>query len=130
MTDNSSAKRHILLVEDNATNQKIASIMLSKIGCEITIAANGQEAVDFFTEHQYDLVFMDCQMPVMDGFAATDAMRELEKTRDGHTPIIALTANAMQGDVEKCRAAGMDDYMSKPVKIQDFRQILSKWLDN
>jgi PAS domain S-box-containing protein len=117
--------RKILLVEDNAVNQKVADIMLKKLNCEVTLASNGKEAVaKLLQPHHFELVFMDCQMPEMDGFEAT---REIRKMETGHIPIVALTANAMEGDAQRCQAAGMDDYLSKPVKLQDFERILQRW---
>jgi PAS domain S-box-containing protein len=117
--------RKILLVEDNAVNQKVADIMLKKLNCEVTLASNGKEAVAKLQQpHHFELVFMDCQMPEMDGFEAT---REIRKMETGHIPIVALTANAMEGDAQRCQAAGMDDYLSKPVKLQDFERVLQRW---
>jgi PAS domain S-box-containing protein len=117
--------RKILLVEDNAVNQKVADIMLKKLNCEVTLANNGKEAVARLQQpHDFDLIFMDCQMPEMDGFEAT---REIRKLETKHIPIVALTANAMEGDAQRCQAAGMDDYLSKPVKLQDFERILQRW---
>lgn len=119
--------RKILLVEDNAVNQKVADIMLKKLNCEVTLANNGREAVTLLQQqpNTFALVFMDCQMPEMDGFEATQAIRKLET---GHIPIIALTANAMEGDSQRCQEAGMDDYLSKPVKLQDFERVLQRWM--
>ncbi len=124
----------VLLVEDNLVNQKLAKRLLETIGCQIVVACNGREAVDRALLQHFDLVFMDCQMPEMDGFEATGALRGLEnesalpRTIAGRLPIVALTANAIQGDREKCLAAGMDDYLSKPVSAQDLRTTLEKWL--
>ncbi len=106
----------ILLVEDNADNQTLLLRMLSKQNCVIDIANNGEEAVQRFMEDRYDMVFMDCQMPIMDGYAATAEIRRREGPDNGRVPIIALTANAMKGDDEKCFAAGMDDYLTKPIR--------------
>jgi len=116
----------ILLVEDNIINQKIAEKMLNKIGLETTIAINGKEAVDMITsgEHHFDLVLMDVQMPVMNGLDATKALRNL----DIHVPIIAMTANAMKGDREVCIEAGMNDYIGKPVKMDDLAALMDKWI--
>ena len=109
----------ILLAEDNKMNQKVAVNMLKKLGHTITIAQNGKEAVELFMEKEFHLILMDGQMPVMDGLEATKAIRKLEKKRSGekkHIPIIALTANAMKGDRERFLDAGMDDYITKPIK--------------
>jgi len=110
-TDSMFEGLKVLLAEDNLFNQKVATILLSNLGVDVEIANNGREAVTKATSMDFDLVFMDCQMPEMDGFAATHAMREAGIT----LPIIALTANAMQGDREKCLAAGMNNYISKPI---------------
>ena len=106
----------ILLVEDNPINQKVASRVLENAGHSVTIAVNGAEAVDHVTERHFDLVLMDVMMPEMDGLSATVAIRESEHGTDRHVPIVALTANAMQGDREKCLEAGMDGYVSKPIQ--------------
>ncbi|RMH03518.1 MAG: response regulator [Nitrospirae bacterium] len=115
----------ILLAEDNLVNQKITVRMLEKLGCRTDVAANGKEAVEALERLPYDLVLMDCMMPEMDGFAAT---REIRARIPAHIPIIALTANAMEGDREKCLAEGMDDYLSKPVKFEDLQAMLTRWL--
>jgi two-component system sensor histidine kinase/response regulator len=109
----------ILLVEDNLTNQKLAERLLAKRGHTVTIANNGKEAVAFLAERSFDFVFMDVQMPEMDGFEATAAIRAREKVTGGHVPIIAMTANAMQGDKERCLAGGMDGYVSKPIRLPE-----------
>jgi signal transduction histidine kinase/DNA-binding response OmpR family regulator/HPt (histidine-containing phosphotransfer) domain-containing protein len=118
----------VLVVEDNVVNQKVAVRLLEKLGCRVDVAANGREAVNMLTQLTYDVVFMDCQMPEMDGFAATAAIRQGEASTGQHMPIIAMTANAMQGDRERCLAAGMDDYVSKPVKVDDLMAMLRKWV--
>ncbi|MBK6778606.1 MAG: PAS domain S-box protein [Gemmatimonadetes bacterium] len=116
----------ILLVEDNVVNQKVATKMLRKLGCRVDVAGNGIEAVEMVGHFTYDLALMDCLMPEMDGFTATRIIRErLGSTR---LPIIAMTANAMQGDREACLAAGMDDYLTKPVGIEDLNSLLQRWL--
>jgi CheY-like chemotaxis protein len=119
----------VLLVEDNLINQKVTLSYLANCGIESKVANNGQEAVDILSADQFDLVLMDCQMPVMDGFEATTTIRELEKSTGNHIPIIAMTANAMKGDREKCLAAGMDDYLSKPVKLPVLTSIFTSWLN-
>ncbi|PON11778.1 hypothetical protein C2W62_43050 [Candidatus Entotheonella serta] len=92
------------------------------------VAANGQEAVEASAQITYMLIFMDCHMPEMDGYEATSAIRQREAQARGHIPIVAMTANAMQGDRERCLEAGMDDYISKPVKSKDLLAILQKWV--
>jgi two-component system, sensor histidine kinase and response regulator len=117
----------VLVAEDNVINQKVAVRLLEKVGCRIDVAANGQEAVAMLVQFAYDVVLMDCQMPEMDGFAATAAIRQHEASTGRHVPIIAMTANAMQGDQEECLAAGMDDYVSKPVTLDALVAVLRKW---
>jgi CheY-like chemotaxis protein len=120
---------HVLVAEDNVTNQKVVQLLLTRAGCRVDIAANGQEAVSALGLIDYDLVFMDCQMPVMDGFEATRLIREMERKRARkRTPVIALTANAMDGERERCLAAAMDDYLAKPVGSLDLHAKLKKWL--
>jgi len=119
----------ILLVEDNTINQKVAIHMLKTIGYTADVVADGQQAVEAMEKFNYDLVLMDCMMPVMDGFEATSAIRGLHsKVCNHNVPIIAMTANAMKEDRDKCLAAGMDDYISKPVKKGALADILEKWL--
>jgi len=125
-TDQSKVDK-ILLVEDNPINQKLARMQLEKLGISISIANNGQEAVEAVKNNLFKLIFMDCQMPVMDGFEATSTIRKLEAVMGRRTIIVAMTANAMQGDQEKCIASGMDDYISKPVNIQKLKEIMKKW---
>ncbi|OED41664.1 hypothetical protein ACH42_13255 [Endozoicomonas sp. (ex Bugula neritina AB1)] len=122
----------LLLVEDNIVNQKVAVSMLKKIGLEnIAIAEDGKEAVSMSQEKAYDLILMDCQMPEMSGYEATGLIRKRELAQQlPRIPIIAMTANAMQGDREKCLAAGMDDYLSKPIKADGLREKLAHWLIN
>jgi CheY-like chemotaxis protein len=105
----------ILLVEDNPINQKVAQRLLEKAGHNVTIANNGREALDCIGREKFGLVLMDVQMPEMDGLAATAAIRENERDSGVHVPIVALTANAMTGDRERCLEAGMDAYVTKPV---------------
>ncbi len=125
----SGPQLEVLLAEDNLVNQKVAGKMLERLGHRVTIVNNGQEAVAAFARRQFDLVLMDIQMPVMDGFEATQAIRDLGKNSGGrHTPIIALTAHAMTGYREKCLALGLDDYLSKPIKIADLTAKIAEYL--
>ncbi|MBA3009930.1 MAG: response regulator [Proteobacteria bacterium] len=121
--------KRILLVEDNQINQKVALNVLKKIGYYADIASNGVEAIAFLKEKKYDLVLMDCQMPGMDGYEATAHVRDPNCEVLNHdVPIIAMTAHAMKGDREKCIKAGMDDYLTKPVKRDDLDDMIRKWL--
>ncbi len=147
-------KARVLVAEDNIVNQKVAARMLEKLGCRVDVAANGKEAIEMLERLPYDLVFMDCQMPEMDGFEATAAIRAREASgakrkasdEDGfdtrhstdntqhskvtHIPIVAMTANAMKGDRERCLEAGMDDYLSKPVRSEELLGMLEKWVSS
>jgi two-component system sensor histidine kinase/response regulator len=116
---------HVLLVEDNFVNQKVAVRFLERLGCTVEVASNGAEGVAACQQGQFDIVLMDLQMPVMDGMTATRKIRESETS--SHTPIIALTANAMTGDRELCEAAGMDGYLTKPIEVERLRNILAKF---
>jgi len=117
----------ILLVEDNQVNQRLAARMLKKRGHDADVAENGFEALKMLSLKTYDLILMDCQMPEMDGYEATARIRGMDGSRR-HTPIIAMTANAMTGDREKTLAAGMDDYVTKPVKVEELSAALARWL--
>jgi CheY-like chemotaxis protein len=143
------ASTRILLVEDNVVNQKLAVTMLSKAGCQVETASNGIEAITMYklsageegsgsaeASHandgtkengSYNLIFMDVQMPVMDGLTATREIRRWEHERGFHIPVIAMTANAMEGDREKCLEAGMDDYIAKPIRREDVFALVEKW---
>jgi two-component system sensor histidine kinase/response regulator len=114
----------ILLVEDNAVNQKLEARLLEKRGHSVAIAGNGKEALAAVEKQSFDLVFMDVQMPEMDGFEATAAIRGKEKTSGNHLPIIAMTAHAMAGDRERCLEAGMDDYITKPIRLEELDALL------
>ncbi len=118
----------ILLVEDNRVNQKVAVAILKKLGFQVDIANHGQEAVRMFAEQSYRLLLMDCQMPIMDGYEATREIRN-SAASNRNLPIIAMTANAMDGDRERCLQAGMDDYITKPVDPQQLAEVIDKWLD-
>ena len=123
---NSKSPR-ILLAEDNLVNQKVASKLLQNMHCMVDIAANGAEAVTMVKQFPYDLIFMDCQMPEMDGYAATRLIKEFLHDKDISIPIIAMTANALKGDRETCLAAGMDDYISKPIDREKLQKIIIAW---
>jgi CheY-like chemotaxis protein len=119
----------ILLAEDNQVNALVGKAMLEKLGCSVDPVNDGQAAVEAVSRNSYDLVFMDCQMPLMDGYEATRKIREAEKgLKPSHVPIIALTAHAMQGARELCLANGMDDYITKPFNLSLLKDILKKWL--
>jgi PAS domain S-box-containing protein len=119
----------ILLAEDNIINQKVAQSILGKLGCKADVVANGLEAVQALELIEYDLVLMDCLMPEMNGFEATAVIRDLNsKVLNHDVPIIAMTANAMTGDRDECIEAGMNDYLSKPVKKDELAEVLEKWL--
>ncbi len=123
----STVGARVLLVEDNPVNQDVAMGMLEQLGCEVVLATNGKHAVDMSKMEKYDIVLMDCQMPTMDGYEATRRMK-LDGSLNAPTPVVALTANAMDGDREKCLEAGMDDYVSKPVRTQVLSHMIEKWV--
>ena len=120
----------VLVAEDNPTNQDVVQGMLRKIGCRVDLVDNGRRAVDAVQCQDYDLILMDCQMPELDGYQATAEIRRLERHNKlaRHIPIIALTANALKGDKQKCLVAGMDDYMSKPFRANDIRTMIQRWV--
>jgi CheY-like chemotaxis protein len=117
----------VLLVEDNVVNRRVGEGMLARLGLAVAVAADGQQAIDRLAAEQFDAVLMDCQMPVMDGFEATRELRRIEAGQ-AHTPVIALTADAMAGAAEQCLAAGMDAYLSKPYTFDGLRAALTPWL--
>ncbi|WP_263141061.1 response regulator [Pseudomonas sp. RIT-PI-AD] len=117
---------HILLVEDNPVNQLVAKGMLSKLGCEVSVAGHGEEALNYLSQASVDLILMDCNMPVMDGYEASRRIRQ--SGRWPELPIIALTANALPDERERCRAAGMNDYLAKPFRREDLIALLDTWL--
>ncbi len=118
----------VLVVEDNAVNQRLATRLLEKRGHRVTVTANGREAVESVEKHTYDLILMDVQMPERDGLEATAVIREREKHKGARIPIIALTAHAMKGDRERCLAAGMDGYLTKPIRSQELDEVLETYL--
>jgi signal transduction histidine kinase len=117
----------ILLAEDNPVNQKVALRQLESLGYKADVVANGQEVLDLLQQVRYDLILMDCQMPVMDGYEATRRLRQRERGSGHHTVVIAITANAMHEDRERCLQAGMDDYLSKPVLKEDLERVINYW---
>jgi len=125
-------KPRVLVAEDNVVNQKLTVRMLERLGYQPDVVSNGREALSALERSKYEAIVMDCQMPEMDGYEATRRIRQEEQRADmpdkPHIPIIALTANAMQGDRDRCQAAGMDDYLAKPVKTQDLGIILGRWV--
>ncbi|GAB6141435.1 hypothetical protein JCM14076_21640 [Methylosoma difficile] len=121
---------NLLLVEDNPVNQEVGRLMLESFGCGVDIAQNGLEALQIVKEKAFDLVFMDCMMPEMDGYEATAAIRGLQREGGvGYFPIIAITANAVEGDQERCLQAGMDGYVSKPFNAHRLHDVLNSWLN-
>ena len=120
----SAASLRVLVAEDTPVNQKLVAVMLKKEGHTVTIVDNGRAAVDAATTAQYDVILMDVQMPEMNGFDATTAIRAHERHTGRRTSIIAITAHAMRGDRERCLEAGMDGYVSKPIHLEDLRRAL------
>jgi CheY-like chemotaxis protein len=132
-SDDTAVKEHrgrALVAEDNIINQKVTARMMEKRGFEVDVVENGLEALAALERYPYDIVLMDCQMPEMDGYQATREIRRQEGLEDGrrHIPVIAVTANAMVGDDEKCYAAGMDEYLTKPVNPEKLDAVLEKWI--
>jgi PAS domain S-box-containing protein len=129
IADSFKHKTHILLAEDNTVNQFVVTKILKKLGYRADVVANGQEAITALQAINYDLILMDCQMPEMDGFEATRLIRDPQTgVLNPLVPIVALTANALTGDRERCLKAGMDDYLSKPINVDDLNVALEKWL--
>ena len=131
-TDDTESKEtpinaHVLVAEDNTANQQVAIGMLERLGCSVIVASNGIEATNLLERNRFDLIFMDCNMPEMDGYQATLKIRTTAGNSAG-IPIIAMTANVQEGDRQKCLQAGMDDYLSKPLKLDRIRSKLEKWL--
>ena len=117
----------VLIVEDNPINQRVAAILANKLGFVADVAGDGFEALNMIGQHHYILVLMDCQMPLMDGFEATRAIRALEPPV-AQVPIIAVTANVMEGQRDKCLAAGMNDYLPKPISRDMLAKTVAKWI--
>ena len=117
----------ILLVEDVPINQVVAEKFLNALGCSVDVVENGEQALHSVKENEYDLIFMDCRMPVMDGYQATAAIRKLEAD-SRHVPIIALTANSSEEDWQTCQESGMDAIITKPFRKRDLQQALTRWL--
>ena len=124
-SDKSTRRLRVLLAEDNPINQKLAKLQLQKLGFEVNVAVNGQDALDAIDAVGFDLIFMDCEMPELDGYEAT---RELRRREGGlrHTTVVAMTAHTLPSDREKCLAAGMDAYVSKPVMLQALTAVLGE----
>jgi len=119
----------VLLAEDTEMNRMLVRILLTRMGFEVDEAENGQQAVEALARKRYDLVLMDCMMPVMDGYEATRILRAREaEAGQERVPVIALTASAIAGDRERCRQAGMDGYLSKPFQVDDFTAIVQRYL--
>jgi CheY-like chemotaxis protein len=116
-----------LVAEDSRTNQMVASLMLKRLGWRVDVVSTGAEAVAMYRDTAYDLVFMDCHMPVMDGFQATEEIRRLEARAHRRVPIIATTASVMPEERERCLRAGMDDFVAKPIQLRDMRRVVSQW---
>jgi signal transduction histidine kinase/ActR/RegA family two-component response regulator len=120
----------LLLVEDNPINQRMAELVLRRAGYAYDVASDGERALALHAEHPYDLILMDCQMPVLDGLEATRRIRTSEEGRERHVPIVALTANAFEADRDECMRAGMDDFLSKPFKAAALLEVIGRWVSN
>jgi CheY-like chemotaxis protein len=121
---NIDGRRRVLLAEDNPTTQSLISILMQQMGLDLAIVDNGQAAIDYLVDKQVDLILMDCQMPILDGFKATALLRAQGVT----TPVVALTAYARAEDEDQCLQAGMNDFLSKPFRQNDLREVLFRWL--
>jgi len=121
-----TGQKRVLVAEDNAVNQRVACALLKREGYDVDVANNGSDALRMLSRRPYDAVFMDCQMPIMDGYTATEKIRELERSTGVHTPVIAMTAHAGSTDRQRCLDAGMDDFLTKPISVQDLRRVLSE----
>jgi two-component system sensor histidine kinase/response regulator len=121
-----SAAGRVLVVEDNVVNQRLAKVLIERLGYEVDLAANGEEAVTQLARRSYDVALMDCQMPVLDGFEATRQVRRLDAPAC-RTPIVAMTASAMDGDREQCLNSGMDDYLTKPLDLEKLKTAIERW---
>ena len=117
----------VLVADDTSVNQLVVQRMLEKLGCSVDVVGNGREAVAALEARPYAVVFMDIQMPEMDGFEATAEIRRRESHGLGHTPIVAMTAFTLEGDRERCLAAGMDDCVGKPIRIEALDEVIQRW---
>jgi CheY-like chemotaxis protein len=127
-----SLSSRVLIADDNPLNQKLAKRLLERAGCSVDVASNGRQAVEMWQEFPYDLIFMDCQMPTMDGYEATREIRRQEQAEmiRNRIPIVAMTANTMSGDREKCLIAGMDDFIPKPIPSNAIDRVLHRWAES
>jgi CheY-like chemotaxis protein len=121
-------QKRILVAEDNSVNQLVVLRLLKTLGYSAHAVTNGREVLEVLGNALYDLVLMDCQMPEMDGYEATRAIRKKEQETGRHIPIVALTAHAMKGDQEKCLESGMDDYLPKPIRKEELGSMIHRWL--
>ncbi len=124
----SLADKRVLIAEDNVVNQLLIKSLVQSMGCQVVVVANGKEVLSAMEQSDYDLVLMDCQMPEMDGYEATQEIRKKDDSRGYRVPVVALTANAMKSDIEKCFAAGMDEHISKPVRKEQLFSVLEKFM--
>lgn len=121
-------RARVLLVEDNRVNQTVGALFVKRLGHEVDIVTGGHDAVEAFQRRLYHLILMDCEMPLLDGYEATRAIRRAEERTGGRIPIIAVTANATAGARELCMAAGMDDYIAKPLRNEELAEKFAQWL--